>query len=116
MLTEFLSAQVNLQRAASNRRNNFRGETAKISDLGAAATAVSFPALLKNPDTEMTVQKGNALDLTENALRGDAMLLVWDENQRYSKPLTQFSAKRGRHDSLLRIVLPMPKPTGLAEK
>jgi len=109
MIFDFVNSQSGLHQAAVNRHNSFRGAAAEIPDLSQAAMAACFPSLFNNAPGMMGIDRSRRLDLADYAGQGDAILLIWDGNQRYSPTLRQFTARRGHHDTLLRLTAPMPK-------
>jgi membrane protein required for beta-lactamase induction len=44
---------------------------------------------------------------TELVGRGDAVLFAWAPGSTLTKPLNQFSARRGERDSLFRLAVPV---------
>ena len=92
------------------RRRAF-GDSAssQIRDLTNASMAASFITLnnTKENYNNFSVQPG--FDLSPLVERGDAVFLAWAPGYSFTKPLNQFSARRGSRDTLIRVAVEVIK-------
>lgn len=97
------------QQAVSQRQQAFGGNSHPIYDIPNSTIAASFlsemrdsqtPSQPYNPGTFVTPQ---GMDLAPLVERGDALLLAWAPDYSLVKPMNRFSARRSRHDTLLRV-------------
>jgi hypothetical protein len=105
-LANFLQSHHSIfQSAVQQRQRAFGGgESGFIDDLPQSAMIASFGATLEPQQTYAGrfITPGT-LDLTRLLERGDAVLLAWAPNWAPVKPMNHFAAKRGRHDTLVRV-------------
>jgi len=105
---------VNQRQAAFGYNEQWR-----ISDIIRSAVAASFVSRTQpySPRPGQQPYYGGynyamtppAFDLYELVRRGDAVLLAWAPEYGVTKPINQFSARRGRRDSLLRVSVPVQR-------
>jgi hypothetical protein len=94
----------NFASAVNSRQQAFGSDDRwQINDVPGAAMAASFVTMLNTPNNynNFTVQSG--FDLLPLVERGDAVLLAWVPRHSFTKPLNQFSARRGSKNTLVRI-------------
>jgi len=88
------------------RRRAF-GDSAssQIHDVTNASMAASFITLNNTRENynNFSVQPG--FDLSSLVERGDAVFLAWAPKYSFTKPLNQFSARRGSRDTLIRVTI-----------
>jgi hypothetical protein len=79
--------------------------SSQINDLTNASMAASFITLnnTKENYNNFSVQPG--FDLSPLVERGDAVFLAWAPKYSFTKPLNQFSARRGSRDTLVRVAV-----------
>jgi hypothetical protein len=91
--------------AIDSRRRAFGDSSySQINDLTNASMAASFVTLNNSQDNNynnISVQPG--FDLSPLVERGDAVFLAWAPGYSFTKPLNQFSARRGTHNTLIRL-------------
>jgi hypothetical protein len=97
--------------AIDSRRRAFGDSgSSQIHDLTNASMAASFITMNNTRDNNynnFSVQPG--FDLSSLVGRGDAVFLAWAPNYSFTKPLNQFSARRGSRDTLVRIAVEVSK-------
>jgi hypothetical protein len=94
----------NFASAVNSRQQAFgHNDRWQINDVPSAAMAASFVTMLNTPNdyNNFNVQPG--FDLSSLVARGDAVLLAWAPKYSFTKPLNQFSARRGSRDTLIRV-------------
>ena len=96
----------NFQHAVNQRHQAF-GDNAsgRIGDWPNAAVAASFIELINTPNNYANFVSPPGFDLSRLARRGDAILFAWAANYSPTKPLNQFSARRAKKNTLLRVDL-----------
>jgi hypothetical protein len=77
-----------------------------LDDLPLISMVASFSAQLPRPEHQRSFVAPPGLDLTALVDRGDAILLAWDANQGYAKPVNQFKPPRLQRNSLIRLAVP----------
>jgi len=102
--------QVVNQRQAAFGNN----EQSTISDVPRSAVAASFISQIEGNTQRHQQYYGYnfaitppMFDLSELVARGDAVLVAWAPGFAATKGINQFSARRGRRDSLLRLAVPL---------
>jgi len=100
--------------AVSQRQQAFGGNTRQIYDITNSTMAASFISQIREAQTQASYNNPNFLtpqgmDLSPLAERGDAILLAWAADYSLVKPMNRFSARRNRHDTLLRVVAEIGK-------
>ena len=96
--------------AVQNRQQAF-GETRRIGDVPRSAMAASFVSFLKEgsgPYGAGSFLAPRGFEMTDTADAGDAILMAWAPGHSPSKPMSQFSSRRGQRDTLFRLSIPMP--------
>ncbi|MBA4150505.1 MAG: hypothetical protein H0X66_20530 [Verrucomicrobia bacterium] len=89
------------------RRNTFGSEQNRVKwDLPMATSAACFISEMNNEGQNQKFVASDGLDLSRFAANGSLILLAWDGGQTLTKPLNQFTPKRGSQNSLLRMVVP----------
>jgi len=96
----------NFQHAVNQRHQAF-GDNAsgRIGDWPNATVAASFIDLINTPNNYANFVSPPGFDLSRLARRGDAILFAWAANYSPTKPLNQFSARRAKKNTLLRVDL-----------
>jgi len=93
--------------AADSRRRAFGDSSySQIHDLTNASMAASFITLSNTRDNNynnFSVPPG--FDLSPLVERGDAVFMAWAPKFSFTKPLNQFSARRGTRDTLIRLAV-----------
>lgn len=96
----------NFQSAVNARQQAFGdNRVGKITDLPNATMAASFITLLNSQNNYENFSPPPGFDLTSLVKRGDAIFLAWVPKYSPTKPLNQFTARRGSKDTLLRVVV-----------
>jgi hypothetical protein len=115
-LHSFVQTYANpFQAAVSQRQAAFGGNTAKIQDIPNSAMAASFMSRIRETQSAQQpyVTPGflipQGMDLSALLDRDEAVLLAWVADYAPVKPLNRFSARRNRHDTLLRLAVEVPK-------
>lgn len=109
-LSEFVTAHASgFQQASTSRQQAFGASGGgHIGDLPNSTMAVSF---ISNLQQERFICPPG-LDLTPLVDRGNAVLLAWESDYTPIKPLNRFPSRRGRTDTLWRIVVPVNSGSG----
>jgi hypothetical protein len=106
-LKEYVQKHANNFLSAMESRRRAFGDSAssQIHDLTNASMAASFITLnnTKENYNNFSVQPG--FDLSSLVERGDAVFLAWAPGYSFTKPLNQFSARRGSRDTLIRVAV-----------
>jgi hypothetical protein len=91
-------------------RRNALGDASRghLDDLPLTSMVASFSSQFPRPEHQRTFVSPPGLDLTPLLERGNAILLAWDENQSYTRPVNQFKPPRSQQNSLLRLAVPIP--------
>ena len=112
-LQNFIQSHGSYFQQATERRRNALGDSgaAHLEDRPLTGTVASFIGYLDN-----IAQHGPrgfiapaGLDLSEQAARGDAIIMAFLPNQTFGEDINQFKTPRFRRDTLLRLVLPVKK-------
>jgi hypothetical protein len=98
--------------SAVQARHNPLGDAGRghLEDLPLTAMVASFSAQLPRPEHQRSFVAPPGLDLTPLVDRGDAVLLAWDANGSYAKPVNQFNPPRLHRNTLLRLAVPPSAP------
>jgi len=96
------------RQAVSQRQQAFGKNTQQIYDIPNSTIAASFISQAREPQSQQSYNNPNFLtpqgmDLSPLVERGDAILLAWAPDYSMAKPMNRFSARRTRHDTLLRV-------------
>lgn len=106
-LRSYVQSHANNFIGAIDARRRAFGDSAhsQINDLTNASMAASFITLNNTKDNynNFSVQPG--FDLSPLIERGDAVFLAWAPNYSFTKPLNQFTARRGSRDTLVRVAV-----------
>lgn len=97
----------NFYEAANARQRAFSthsGANSTISDLAAATAAVSLLDTRGSANNYESIQQAPGIGLRDVSERGGAILLAWLPDHSLTKPLNQFSARRGVRNTLLRVL------------
>ena len=103
------------QLAVSQRQAAFGGNKTQIQDIPNSAMAASFISRIRETQSSQQpyVTPGflipQGMDLSALLDRDEAVLLAWAADYAPVKPLNRFSARRNRHDTLLRLAVEVPK-------
>ncbi|MDB6036624.1 MAG: hypothetical protein JWM99_465 [Verrucomicrobiales bacterium] len=95
--------------AVGARRNAFGDDSARhLENRPLVATVVSLGKhLAGNQSNFQRFVSPPGLDISASLDKGDAILFAFDPGHAYAKPINQFTPKRVRRDSLLRLVIPV---------
>jgi hypothetical protein len=95
--------------AVGARRNAFGSDAARhLEDRPLVATVVSLSKYLAGAQANFQrFVSPPGLDLSASLEKGDGILFAFDTGHTYAKPINQFTPKRERRDSLLRLVIPV---------
>ncbi|MEO5803135.1 MAG: hypothetical protein ABIR24_06365 [Verrucomicrobiota bacterium] len=96
--------------AAQSRRHTFGNEKLEFN-VPLSAMAASFNSQLNETQGNQYFISPEGLDLSKLAEQGSTILLAWDSDHLFTKPLNQFTARRNQRDTLLRLVVPKEIPT-----
>jgi hypothetical protein len=77
-----------------------RGE---VKDIPGAAMAASFVTLNNTANNYNNFNPPSGFDLSHLVQRGEALLLAWMPDHSFTKPLNQFSTRRGKRATLVRV-------------
>jgi hypothetical protein len=92
--------------AIDARRRAFGDDTrGQINDLINGSMAASFVTLNNVRDNYNNFSTPPGFDLTPLVQRGDAVLLAWAPGHSFTKPLSQFPARRGTKNTLVRVAV-----------
>jgi len=100
------------QAAVSQRQRALGGDqVARSLNPALSCMVTSFISHL-DPDSSRrtTFIAPPGLDLSDMVERGNAVLLAWDPNHSFKKPIYHFTPRRLHKDTLLRLVIPNPIP------
>jgi len=107
-LRSYVQSHANNFISAIDARRRAFGDSgsSQIHDLTNASMAASFITMnnTKENYNNFSVQPG--FDLSSLVERGDAVFLAWAPNYSFTKPLNQFSARRGSRGTLVRVAVP----------
>jgi hypothetical protein len=96
--------------AVEARRNPLGRAGLPLDDRSKTVAAASFYRMLDGSDSSQRAIIGvPGLDLSNEARRGDAIVMAWDEGNLATKPINQFEPIRKRRDTMLRLVTPVKK-------
>ncbi len=115
-LRDFVQQNANqFQMAAQERRQAFGSDPSlRLWDMPVSTMAASFLGELDRVGNNRrnfyasTFLAPEGLDLTPLVDRGDAVLLAWDAGDSLIQPIQQFTPRRSRRDTLLRLAIPLP--------
>jgi hypothetical protein len=93
--------------AAIDARRRAFGDnlSGQIHDMTNAAMAASFVTLINTRDNYNNLSTPPGFDLTPLVQRGDAVFLAWASGHSFTKPLSQFAARRGTKHTLVRLAV-----------
>jgi hypothetical protein len=95
----------NFINAVDERRRAFGDNSrGQIRDVPRASMAASFVTLNNTVNNYNNFSVPPGFDLLPLVQRGDAVLLAWAPGYSFTKPLNQFTARRGTRDTLIRVV------------
>ncbi|MDB6027995.1 MAG: hypothetical protein JWM68_4218 [Verrucomicrobiales bacterium] len=96
-----------LREATQQRHNTFGDNRTTIPNIALGTMAASFTSQLNDSgNAYQNFSSPTGMDLSRWAERGDTILLAWDADHSYTKPLNQFSPRRLHRDTLLRWIIP----------
>ncbi len=100
---------VEFQSAVQYRRNPL-GDASRghLENLPLTAMVASFSGQFSRPEHQRSFISPPGLDLSPLVERGDAVLLAWDANGSYARPVNQFNPPRLQRNALLRLAVPPP--------
>ena len=97
----------NLHNVVQQRQNTFGDNRTTIANIPMSVMAASFVSQLdneSNPYQNFLPPAG--MDLSRWVEQGDTVLLAWDPDHTFAKPINKFNPRRLHRDSLLRLVIP----------
>jgi len=100
------------QQAVNQRQQAFGGNAPQIYDIPHSTMAASFISQIHDPQVQQQPYNNNpnflapqGMDLSPLIERGEAVLLAWAADYALVKSMNRFSARRSRHDTLLRVAV-----------
>ncbi len=95
----------NFLQAVQFRRGTFGNSHQTQFDVPLSTMVASFGSQLDQSEHQYFISP-DGLDLSSLAEQGNVILLAWDAGNLLTKPLNKFKPRRGRQDTLLRLVVP----------
>ncbi|MDG1891941.1 MAG: hypothetical protein P8L18_11575 [Verrucomicrobiota bacterium] len=117
LLEPFLREETSLFAQALTSRSRALGNTIRVNETPETSAALSFmDASQKISNNNQTYVHGRNLDLTRFLESQHAVLLAWSDSGIGTPSLGRFEAKRGKRQTLVRIVIPLVEQPGFTEK